>query len=111
MPQTYRIHHFYDRFDQSVYLAADFDPSRAAVYCQFLAEEHLGESAIVLNRGIAKALIELYGCTPAAKVENAISLDLHFAREGMCKEYKQLMADTSLHREGIVDMIKPFTEI
>ena len=109
--QTYRIFHNYDRGDQSVYLASETDPTRAAIYCQFLAEEQLGDSASVLNPGIAKALIQLYGCTPVEKTEAAIDLDLYYAREALCGEYEQLMADQFLHREGIIELIRPYTEV
>lgn len=110
MKQTYRIFHNYDRGDQSVYLAASTDPTRAAAYCQFLAEEQLGDSATILNSGIAEALIRFYGCTPAEKTDSAIDLDLYFVREGFCGD-KSLMADQSLQREGIIDLIRPHVEI
>lgn len=107
---TYRIFHHYDRGDQAVYLTSETDPTRAAVYCQFLTEDHLGESTSVLNIGIAKALIQFYGCHPAEKTESAIDVDLYFARAGLCGDYKDLMADKSLHREGIIEVIRPHTE-
>lgn len=107
--KTYRIFHNYDRGDQSVYVASLIDPTRAAIYCQFLAEDQLRESASVLNIGIAKALVQFYGCTPIEKTDSAIDLDLYFAREGLCGDYEQLMADQSLQREGIIDLIRPYT--
>jgi len=107
----YRIFHKYDRGDQSVYLNSPSDPTRAAAYCQFLAEEHLGESVSVLNSGIALALIQHYGCSPADKTADAVELDLYLARERLCGVYKSLMADESLHREGIIDLIRPHTEV
>ncbi len=107
--QVYRIFHNYDRGDQSVYLASATDPTRAAVYCQFLAEEVLADYASVLNSGIAIALIQLYDCAPAEKTDSAIDVDLYFARERLCGQ--NLMADKSLHREGIIDLIRPHTEI
>ncbi|MGV6474598.1 hypothetical protein [Azotobacter vinelandii] len=109
--QTYRIFHNYDRGDQSVYLESETDPTRAAVYCQFLAEDQIGDSASVLNAGIAKALVQFYGCTPVEKTDSAIDLDLYYAREGLCGDYEQLMADESLQRDGIIDLIRPHTEV
>lgn len=106
--KTYRIFHNYDRGDQSVYLASSNDPTRAAVYCQFLAEDQLDESVSVLNSGIAKALVQFYGCTPAEKTDSAIDIDLYFAREGLCGDYENLMADKSLQRDGIIDLIRPY---
>lgn len=109
--KTYRIFHNYDQGDQSVYLSSSIDPTRAAIYCQFLAEDQLGESASVQNSGIAKALVQFYGCTPAEKTGSAVELDLYFAREAHCgkNKYEQLMADQSLYREGIIDVIRPYT--
>lgn len=111
MQQTYRIFHNYDIGDQSMYLASATDPTRAAVYCQFYAEDQLGDSASVLNAGVAKALIQFYGCVPADKTDSAIDLDLYFAREEMCGEYRELMADESLQREGLIELIRPHVEI
>lgn len=108
--KTYRIFHNYDRGDQSVYLASSTDPTRAAVYCQFLAEDQVGESASVLNSGIAKALIQFYGCTSTEKTESAIEIDLYYARERLCGDYDLLMADHSLQREGIIDLMRPHIE-
>ncbi|HGY2296362.1 TPA: hypothetical protein ACNV18_000076 [Pseudomonas putida] len=108
--KTYRIFHNYDRGDQSEYLASSIDPTRAAIYCQFLAEDQLDESASVRNSGIAKALVQFYGCTPVEKTLSAIDIDLYFAREGLCGDYEQLMADQSLKREGIIDVIRPYTD-
>lgn len=107
--KTYRIFHNYDRGDQSVYLVSSNDPTRAAIYCQFLAEDQLDESVSVLNSGIAKALVQFYGCTPVEKTDSAIDIDLYFAREALCGDYEQLMADKSLQREGIIDLIRPYT--
>lgn len=109
--KTYRIYHFYDRGDQSVYVASPTDPTRAAVYCQFLAEDKIAESASVMNVGIAKALVQFYGCTSVEKTVTAIDIDLHFAREGHCRDYKQLMADQSLQRQGIIELLRPYTEV
>lgn len=109
--KTYRIFHNYDRGEQSVYLVSSTDPTRAAIYCQFLAEDQLDESASVQNSGIAKALVKFYGCTPVDKTDSAIDIDLYFAREGLCGDYEQLMADQSLQREGIIDLIRPYTNV
>ncbi len=108
--QIYRIFHNYDIGDQSFYLESDTEPTRAAVYCQFLAEDQIGDSVSVLNSGIAKALIQFYGCKPADKTNSAIDVDMYYARERMCGDYKQLMADESLQREGIIEVIRPHTE-
>lgn len=108
--QVYRIFHAYDLGDQSIYLASEADPTRAAVYCQFLAEEELGDAVSVLNPGIANALVQFYGCTPSEMAEEAVDVDLYFAREALCGEYEQLMADQSLHRDGIIELIRPYVE-
>lgn len=62
-----------------------------------------------MNSGIAKALVQFYGCTPVEKAEAAIELDLYFARERLCGNYDNLMADQSLQREGIIELIRPHT--
>lgn len=111
MKQTYRIFHNYDLGDQSVYLDSATDPTRAALYCQFLAEDQLGDSASVLNSGIAEALIQFYGCTPAQKTDTAIEIDMYYAREAFCGEHQALMADKSIQRDGIIELIRPHTEI
>lgn len=108
--KTYRIFHNYDRGDQSEYLTSSTDPTRAAIYCQFLAEDQLDESASVRNSGIAKALVQFYGCTQVEKTLSAIDIDLYFARESLSGDYEQLMADQSLQREGIIELIRPYTD-
>lgn len=108
--KTYRIFHNYDVGDQSFYLDSATDPTRAAVYCQFLAETQIADSASVLNAGIAKALVQFYGCTLVEKTESATDLDLYYAREGLCGEYDQLMADQSLLREGLIELLRPYTK-
>lgn len=107
---TYRIFHNYDIGDQSIYVSSETDPTRAAVYCQFLAEEQLGDSVSVLNNGIYLALTQFYGCTKAEKSDSAIDLDLYWAREKMCGDHANLMADKTLHRDGIIDLIRPHIE-
>jgi len=109
--KTYRIFHNYDQGDQSVFLSSSIDPTRAAIYCQFLAEAQLGDEVSVQTSGIGKALVQLYGCIPVEKTGSAVPLDLYFAREAHCgkNKYEQLMADKSLHREGIIDLIRPYT--
>lgn len=106
MPDIYRIYHNYDRGDQSIYVASATDLTRAAVYCQFQAEEE-SESASVTNEGIALALVRFYGCTLAEKTDTAIELDMFFAREQLCVDYDAVMADQTLHRAGLLDMLRP----
>lgn len=108
--KIYRIFHNYDRGDQSVYLASANDPTEAAVYCQLIAEEVIGDSVSVLNSGIAQALIQLYGCTPAVKSKTAIDVDMYYARERLCGFWGRLKSDKSLHREGIIEILRPHTE-
>ncbi|MFG6179643.1 hypothetical protein ACGTN6_20635 [Halomonas sp. THAF12] len=112
MKKVFKICHFYDSTDNAVYVAAEASPAREAVYCQFVAENHYGESATVLNAGIALALTEKYGCDVAEPCDDAIKIDMYDERERLCGDgYHELMADPSLHREGLTEVFKDLVEI
>lgn len=105
---TYFIHHHYDRGEQGVTVEApaSLDTKRAAVYIQFKAEDWFGDEATVTNLGIAAALVSFYGCKHVARNSFGEDLDMYFARERLCQEYKSLVADSELMREGLKDFLK-----
>ena len=105
-----RITHHYDIGNQDVFVerrTGDVDPKRAAIYCQFKAEECLGDREM-MNLGIAAALIAFYGFVHCAECE-CPAVDLYKDREAFCGEgYAALMADESLHREGLGEFLQRF---
>lgn len=110
---TFRIHHHYDRGDQSVTIQAPqgLDTKRAAVYIQFLAEDLFGDEATVTNLGIAAALVSFYGCKHTSHNKYGEDLDMYFARERLCPKYKELLADSTLMREGLKEFLKDHVDV
>jgi hypothetical protein len=111
--RPFRIQHHYDIGDHAVYIAAPegFDARRAAVYVQFCTEEwYPGQADIVTNLGIAAALVAFYGCKHCAQTPLAEVIDMHVDRERLCPDGLALVADTSLHREGLKEFIGPFRD-
>lgn len=112
MKKIYKICHTYDGADKPAYVSSESSPVREAVYTQFVAESHYGESAVVLNAGIALALVEHYGCDAAEPCEDAIEIDMHVEREHMCGAgYHELIADSSLRRDGLAELVCEHIEI
>ena len=56
-PTVYKIHHNYDIGNSAVFITSETDPTRAAVYCQFMAEEWFGEGHALSNLAVANALV------------------------------------------------------
>lgn len=96
---------------QVEYVASETDPTRAAVYCQLLAEEMIDDSVHVLNNGIAETLVQFYGCEKAANSQDVIDVDMYAERERLCGSWGEMQADQSLHREGILEVVRPYTNI
>lgn len=105
-----RITHHYDIGNQDVFVerrTGDVDPKRAAIYCQFTAEKVAGDRE-VMNLGIAAALIAFYGFVHCAECE-CPTVDLYKDREAFCGPgHAELMADASLHREGLEEFLGRF---
>lgn len=105
-----RITHHYDIGNQDVFVersGGDVDPKRAAIYCQFKAEEWFSGRGFS-NFGIAAMLVAFYGFQHTRVCECA-TIDLYADREAACgPTYYELMADTSLHREGMKEVMKLF---
>ena len=81
----YRIFHNYDIGDRSVFIESDTNPTDAAAYLQFKAEELSGDDGICLsNLAIAHGLVVLYGCTSGHNTDEAIPLDMYEVRESRC---------------------------
>jgi|GEM_PF-3440494 len=104
----YKLIHHYDIGDQSAYLRCHNDPTNLALYCQFMAEKWFYEGVSLSNKVIAKALIQYYGCTPAAadSKDKPIEIDMHFARETYPPDsYKALMTSNNYIREGLKEFL------
>ena len=83
----------------------NLDVKRAAIYIQFRAEEWFGDEKYVTNLGIAAALVTFYGCKQSPRNNRGEVIDMHHDREAMCRDASTLMADTSLHREGLREFL------
>lgn len=111
----YRIFHGMDIGDFSVYVAPKHgapDTRRAALYCQFKAEEWYGEEVLLSNLGVASLLVQFYGHEQAPRLPELGSkwfIDLYSDREMFCGEnWHRLMADQSLVRPGLMRAMHPF---
>jgi|TARA_Y100001968_G_C19177536_1_gene628773 hypothetical protein len=76
-----------------------------------LEEELIDESVHVLNDGIAEALVQLYGCEKAANSQDVIDVDMYVERERLCGSWGEIQADQALHRDGILEVVRPYTNI
>ena len=107
-----RITHHYDIGNQDVFVerrSGDVDAKRAAIYCQFKAEEWFNAHEFS-NLGIAAMLVAFYGFQHT-RVCECPTIDLYADREAACgSTYHELMADASLHREGMKEVMKLFVD-
>lgn len=107
-----RITHHYDIGNQDVFITrktGDVNPLHAALYCQFMSEEWFGEGSSLTNLGIAAMLVMYYGFCHAAVTEDCQTIDMYSDREAACSPlYGVLMADTSLHRDGLRESMTNF---
>ena len=112
MGVTYCIHQGYDGSAPS-FVTAISCPSRPAIYCQLLAEQMFGPTVRISTLGIACALVAFYGCEPAERIADAALINLRSIRAeyvgtaGNRYKYLELMADPALHREGLVEALRP----
>jgi hypothetical protein len=109
--RTFCISHRYDIGDQRVWIiriAGDVDARSAALYCQFKCEAWFGDNKLLTNLGIASLLVAFYGFQHHAQTGLCVHIDMHDDREQRCGPgYYALMADTSLHREGLREAMVP----
>ncbi len=110
--QLYKLHHRYDIGDRSVYVESKTDPSDAAAYLQFKAEELSGDEGISLsNLAVGNALVCLYGCTSGRRSDKAKAIDLYEAREERCGDWYsvKMKGNPDLHREDseLLTFLKP----
>ena len=110
---VYRIFHGMDNVDLGVFVVPNEgapDTRRAALYCQFMAEEWFGVEVMVSNLGIAALLVQFYDHQQAPRVWNCpLAVDLYIDRENACgAECVELMADPSLARPGLKRALYPF---
>lgn len=101
-------------------VSGDVDPVRAAVYCQFKAEEWFAKDVSLQTFGIAAALIAFYGfkripyCWAAAKNDRRfVDIELYEERDALCDpdSYTELVNDPTLFREGLKEFLYPYTEL
>jgi hypothetical protein len=110
--KIYRITHHYDIGDQDVHVehpTGEVDGKRVALYCWFKACEWFGMSVVVSNLGIATAMVSLYGFRHCAVHPFSTAVDLYHDAEGF-KSYDELMADPSLHRDGLRELLAPHVD-
>lgn len=112
---VYRIFHGLELGDFSVYVAPLVgapDTRRAALYCQFKAEEWFGVEVVLSNLGVASLLVQFYDHEQAPRLPELGSkyyIDLYGDREAACgQQWRELMADESLARPGLKRAIHPF---
>ena len=112
---VYRIFHALEVGDFSVYVAPKDgapDTRRAALYCQFKAEEWFGDEVMLSNLGVASLLVQFYDHQPAPRLQSLHPewfIDLYSDREAACGEqWDELMADQSLVRPGLMRAMHPF---
>ena len=112
---SYLIKHHYDVGDKGVTVTAplELDVRRAAVYIQLCAEKWYGDTVMVMNLGIAAALVTFYGCKQSPRNFRGAVIDMHHHREELiqCREASTLMADLSLHRDGLQEFLRPYVVI
>ena len=106
----YRITHYYDIGNQDVYVehpTGEVDGRRVALYCWFKASEWFGDAAMVSNLGIASLMVAFYGFEHCAK-SLSTTVDLYADTERCAgEEYKALMQDGALYREGLREAMAP----
>lgn len=112
---TFCIQHYYDIGDQRIYVregrGCTVNARRAAIYCQFKCEEWFGSAAQLSNFGVAAMLIAFYRFDYAQPTEGADVIDLYYDRERACGDlWREMMADTTLARDGLRDAMRPFVE-
>jgi hypothetical protein len=110
--QVFKICHAYDTaIEKPRFVLSSSDPTRAAVFCQFYAEEAFGPEVSVLNLGIANALVAFYGCEHTEPSPEARKVDMYLERERFCTSgYEALMTDISLSREGLLEILRTHIE-
>ncbi len=112
---TFRIRHHYDIGNQNVFVkrrSGDVDAKRAAIYCQFKCEEWFGGHHMLSNLAVGAMLIMFYGYRHSAvELDGSYTdIDLYSDRERACGGlYYELIADASLHRDGMRDVMSKLT--
>jgi hypothetical protein len=107
--QIYKIHHKYDIGNQAIYISSKTDPTKAAIFCQFMAEKWFGEEHDLSNLAIANALVSFYDCSQAAVTEKHISINIYYERNALCGSL--LEEEKSLHRTGLKFLLEPHTKM
>ena len=104
----YRVTHHYSIGNQDVFVkdpTGMMDGKRVGAYLFLKAYDFFDSPGfLVSNLGIAAAMVSLYGFEHCAAHPFATPVDLYHDVEGKSKE---LMADASLHREGIREALAP----
>lgn len=107
----FRITHHYDIGNQDVYVqrrTGSIDGKRAALYCQFMAEEWFEPGVIVSNLGIAAMLVSFYGFFHTAQTSICTDIDMYYDRERACgPNIGTLLNDPVLVRVGLKEAIEP----
>ena len=105
--KTYKICHGLDRGNMSVFVASKTDPTRAAVYCQFMAEDWYGHETTLSNLAVANALVSLYDCWLAEECSKAITIDMYAARETLNGEWYLSLMNGEYDRDSLKSLLEP----
>ena len=95
-------------YDGAAYVTGPDLPHRPAVYLERWCNEWWGVDCTLLVPDLAELLQTFYGfkVIPPVKADQAVSVDMHIEREygnrpGGTGDYRALMADEGLHRDGL----------
>ena len=110
---NYRIHHHYDIGNQDIYvqrITGSIDGKRAALYCEFQCEAWFGNDSMLSNLAVGALLCMFYGFRHMAVadsiLEAATEIDMFHDHQRMAgTDYLELLADTTLHRPGMQDVM------
>lgn len=88
----YKIHHYYDNADYSIYISGELDRDTTERLCALLIlalETEKRDSGIeITNFGVANALIAHFGFEQAPhEHRDSIGIDLYDARQKYCGEF------------------------
>lgn len=112
--QIYKITHKYDRKPQySIKIMSKENPTKFAVYIQFIAEKWIHESISLDNHTIADVLIKFYNCRLPTDIEFCQEvkpqniIDMYWDRERLCGNgYHEMMLSDKYPRNGLKEYLQ-----
>lgn len=109
----YRITNYLEEFPDA-FVASIMPPEAFARTICFLSfsASRISLRWVLSNEDIAQILIEFYNCEPTSEIHQAKEIDvemeskLYFVMARPLPEYKQLMTDPALHRDGALKWLE-----